>query len=240
MKTNMNRRVAIALALATSAILSGCGSNNSAAPITPGATGINGIAGVNISTGCAPISAPIAFAGTGIGGNGTGAFAAGQFPGSGSYGAMEVGTATTSMGSIGTEVYTDTYGQSESSPAGEAAGSLEISFESSLGISNMGFNPYNYGYTNGISTGSNTLSGYLQLSEEAQNAIMYTVEENPTLYESGYGYGTIGLGGTSSICVSNIAIIGYLYPTYEAYGGFQAEVALYLNNTEHGYILYWY
>jgi hypothetical protein len=117
--------------------------------------------------------------------------------------------------------------------------------------------PYNYNYNtyptynNGTVTAN--ITGFVQLSASSQQGILNDVQTgrlqlgivSPVNYNNGYntgyynGYNTYNSIQASQICVSQIAIDGYFYQTV-ANRPFTGKVYLYLNNTQHGYTLYFY
>jgi hypothetical protein len=255
MKTNKTNRVAIALALATSAILTGCGSNSSSAPIvTPGVVGVNGITG-----GCIPVNQPIVFSATNIAMDNQGDFMMGSIPPTASdagyyagqtFGSVGIGTGT-GLPTTGYSTYADTQVASSSSPAGEVSGNMVVSPGSALGT---GYTSYYNAYSYGMNTSSNSMSGYISISSILQQQINYAAQAESGGYGYNNGYNNIFSGynygynnnyynygaGYSTACVSGLAIIGHLYPYQLAGGGFYAQVYLYLNNLSHGYELFWY
>ncbi|MFL5815881.1 MAG: hypothetical protein ACJ763_20095 [Bdellovibrionia bacterium] len=213
------KKLAIALAMSTISLLTGCGSSGgSPAPVAGNIIGYTqqctptGCVQVPIyggTGGCVPLSSPIYFAGSGqILGN---VLAAGTIPNYGTYGSLGISTSPVSQ--VGGQVYT--------SPSG-----LQISVASSYA---------------GAQT---SVSGSLQLSQAAQynislaaqsgaypsyNNASYTPWGNSSYYGGGYT--------SSSACVSGIAL--QLAP-YTSVNGVYGYAYLYLNNTQHGYILQLY
>jgi hypothetical protein len=218
------RKLAFALAISVISLLSGCGSNGgSAAAPTSNIIGYttqctaSGCVQVPIygnSGGCVPLTyntiSNIYFAGTGQL-LGPYVLGAGTIPNYGSYGALSISNTPVSTGG----------GTTWTSPSG-----LTINIANS-----------NY---NGATT---SVSGSLQLSVAAVNNILYSTQYGSytnysgawgsSFYGSGYGSGY----GNSSACVSGLAL--QLAP-YSSVNGVYGYAYLYLNNTQHGYILQLY
>jgi hypothetical protein len=100
-----------------------------------------------------------------------------------------------------------------------------------INIANSNYNGYN-----GATT---SVSGSLQLSVAAVNNILYSTQYgNYTNYSGAWGSSFYGSGyGNSSACVSGLAL--QLAP-YSSVNGVYGYAYLYLNNTQHGYILQLY
>lgn len=223
------RKLAYALAISAISLLTGCGSSGGGTPplVQTGCAQYNAqnvcIAplygnGTSIPAGgCVPLSSPIYFAGTGqFIGN---ILATGAIPNYGTYGSL--GISPSPVSAVGGMTYT--------SPSG-----LQI---------------------NVASTGTQaTVSGALQLSQAAQYNIQMTTQGSysyPSYYgaagtawgspSSFYGYsssyGSSPYGTTSSACVSGLAL--QLAP-YTSVNGVYGYAYIYLNGTQHGYILQLY
>ncbi|MDR3608403.1 MAG: hypothetical protein P4M08_13625 [Oligoflexia bacterium] len=240
MTTYKNSKVAIALALATSAILTGCGSNSGGSvPVVPGAVTPGSVLG----GGCVSPASPIVFSANAMAIDNNGDFIAGTIPSTtsdayigyqnfagSSYGSVSIGSGST-LPYQGSYTAVDTNMPSQSAPVGEISGSMEIS------IGGVGTN---YGtYAN---TGTQA-SGIIAISPVLQQQIAYASQYLGQTSNFGYGTGynswfQNGMGYTGSVCISGISMLGHLYGAAGG-GGFYAQVYLYLNNTSHGYELYW-
>lgn len=226
-KTRRKKHIAAAIALAGTLVLTGCGSDPK--------TRTGGIGG-GLNSGCIPITAQIPFRGTGIqfdfanivGGRipiVPGAYSqyAGQTKGQMAVGGAPVGGPYQRSGVDGTI----SMAINQSGQAGQPAGA---------------FPPTN-GYPTGT-YGAASVTGFVQISSMTQNDIRNQVQMGNIPIGTGTNYnpstpGTFpqpGAPGTyaGNICVSGIAVdLGHHYNTI--YGG---HVYLYLNNTTHGYALY--
>ena len=249
MKHERNKRIAVVLAAALSALaLGGCGSSQSPAP----APGIAGVAGGQYGVGsCVPITGAIPFTGTGIAMNWN-TIAGGTVPGSQAYGQMYVGGAAVA----------GQYGRND----GE--GTISLSLSPTAGVAP------GYGQQGGTSPIPANMTGTLQLSPVTIQTIQAMVASGQipvantgTGYAPGYGmpqygqpnYGVPGympqygapygaVGAPGQVCVSGIAMmLNYstntdptdLGPYQQVLSGSfpGAGVYLYLNNSQHGYQL---
>lgn len=222
-----SRKLAYALAISVITLLTGCGSSGGGSTAAlptcqyagqPGCVAPNyGNGGSTSPAGCLNLSNPIFFTGTGqfIGD----VLATGSIPNYGTYGSLVI--YPTQVGAVGGMTYT--------SPSG-----LQI---------------------NVASTGTQaTVSGALQLSQAAQYNIMMTTQGSysypsysggagttwgspSSFYGYSSGYGSSPYGTTSSACVSGLAL--QLAP-YTSVHGVYGYAYIYLNNTQHGYILQLY
>jgi hypothetical protein len=212
------KKLAIALAMSTISLLTGCGSSGSSPAASIGSQQIGcaqwsgSVCTVPIyagTGGCVPLSTPIYFAGSGqLLGN---VLAAGVIPNYGSFGSLSVSPSPIS--SVGGTTYTSTSG-------------LSINV------------------ANAYSGSTTSVSGSLQLSQAAQYNIALSAQNGiyPTYNNSTYtpwGNSSYYGGGytASSACVSGIAL--QLAP-YTSVNGVYGYAYLYLNNTQHGYILQLY
>jgi hypothetical protein len=210
MKTN---RLAVALAISAIPLLTGCGSSGNSSGDIP-ASGYttqctpSGCIQVPINGGCIPLSQPIYFAGSNTQIYYPGVIQAGQIPYGGTYGTMSV-----------------------SASAISSSGGYTVSSVSAGSQMNMSI------YSGGYGSTTASISGGLQLSALIQQQIAY-YNQGIGSYTGANGYlpwaASPGYYGTNSVCVSGIAIQGYLYQTVPA---FQGNVYLYLNNTQHGWAL---
>lgn len=221
-----SRKLAFALAMSAISLLTGCGSSGGGEPVPTSniigyttqctATGCVQVPIYGNTGGCIPLTlnsvANIYFAGTGqlVGYNVLGA---GTIPNYGTFGALAVSASPVST--VGGTTWTSTSGLS-------------------INIANANYN--------GAST---SVSGSLQLNPYAVNNIIYSSQSGtyPTYYGAGYSPWTTNqtaFNGTaygSSACVSGLAL--QLAP-YTSVNGVYGYAYLYLNNTQHGYILQLY
>ena len=230
-----NRRIAAIAVAAGLLALTGCGSRSDASnPYGP----IGGIPG-GVIGGCIPINSQIGFTGTNA------YFDAynirgGVIPGSNqALGQMSVTTAAAGgpyqrQGSDGT---------------------ISMNVVPQGGI-NTGYNTgYNPGYNTGYPyypqnpypnpymqpAGGASVTGFIALSPLVQGDI--SMRFGNGMVGTGYAYPYTQPGVVNpyappiaNVCVSGIAIdIGHTYQGYTLYGG---QVYLYMNNTQHGYVLY--
>jgi hypothetical protein len=236
-RTKIQRMVAV-IAVAGLPLLTGCGSSS---PSNNG--GVGGVPGAQfpgVPGGCVPITAQIPFTATNIyfdwanivggtipqSGQSVGQIVVGGSPTGGQYQRSGV-DGTISMNIM---------------PSQQVAGSPYPTYPT-------GTYPIPGQYSTGYGAGYNSklanAQGFVQISAQTQQDIMYRVQMGQIQipgYTGGYGYPSGGYGypypqpGTqqTQICVSQIAInVGHYYSTI--YGG---NVYLYLNGTQHGYVLY--
>jgi hypothetical protein len=248
----------LVLALAASVALTGCGGNNSSAPITSGGGVITGPGGVLGNGTCVPINQQIPFAFQNIymdSANVVGGYvpssnqAVGQMVvGSGGY-AAGYGQTLSRTGVDGTiQMSLTPVQQTQQYPySGYPTGTFPIP-------SQYPQSPYGSYYAQSMNTASG--SGMLMISPTTQqdiyNQALYgripgvTVGSPYGTQYPGGGYGYPGYPTTTpypntgygaygqGLCVSAIAMnVGHYNNTL--YGGY---VYLYLNNTQHGYVLY--
>ncbi len=208
-----SRKTAIALALSAISLLSGCGSSGNSNPAVAGPN-IIGCAQYNSTGTCI---SPI-YGSTG------GCVPITQpiyFGGSGNF-----------IGSILAAGNIPNYGNYGSlavsaSPISSSGGSAWTS-PSGLTV-NIG---------NNYSGAQTSLYGSLTLSQAAQYNIQMTSQGSAQYPSYSGAWGTSFYGqsyGSSSACVSGIAL--QLAPTYTSVQGVTGYAYLYLNNTQHGYIL---
>jgi hypothetical protein len=216
-------KLATALAISTIALLSGCGSSGSNNPAVPGSNIIgyttqctaSGCVQVPIygTGGCVPLSQPIYFGGSGATIAYPGMIGAGTIPYGGQYGTLSVSASPISVA------------------AGQTVTSVSAGSQLTLSLTSGG----GYGYSSGSNA---SVSGSLQLSPAIQQQIAY-YNQGIGSYSGQTGYapfmGQPGYyGQQSQVCVSGIALQGYLYQTLPAFTG---TAFLYLNNTQHGWAL---
>ncbi|MGZ3696946.1 MAG: hypothetical protein ACXWP5_02535 [Bdellovibrionota bacterium] len=234
----------------------------------PGALGAGGcipLPGMPMPGQVAQPATPISFTGTNVYFNGS-SIRAGIIPGSQAFGQVMMGGAVTGgmynrQGSDGTISMNIT-------PAGAVPGAVPgatpypTSPYPTSPYPTSPYPSYPYGGYGGYgTTGGATMTGYVQPSQAVLQDIMY---QNGYSYGSGYPYGGTYGGGTygspfggsypyspyptspyptspyptapaaPQICVSGVAVDLGIYNS-TLYGG---KVYLYLNNTQHGYIMY--
>ncbi|MCM2279589.1 MAG: hypothetical protein NDJ89_16060 [Oligoflexia bacterium] len=222
MKRSYRRKLAIALALATVPLLMGCGSNRDSGQVgnVPGAI----VPGIGVPGACIPITQQIPFAGTNIYFSGVN-IRGGQIPYSTPVGQMGVG------------------GPGGGGPLGRTAVDGSISMNVTPVNQAVVAQPYpttypTYPTNNNLSNTAN-VTGILTISNIVQQDIQYQSGSYSGANNNWYNY-----GGTPGVpqpyapaaipCVSGIAIDGaHYYNTI-----YSTKVYLYLNNTQHGYIMY--
>jgi hypothetical protein len=243
MKPQIQRKIALALALAASAVLTGCGSNSGSA--VPGvAVPAIAVGGVYSSVGgaCVPITTPIGFTVSGmsaytVDAQGDAEYTLGTIPGG-----QPAGSGSLYAGPPPSSVSSQTF------TSQGVSGSFEIQVANTAGVTTYG-TPYSgYTGTNLTGAGEITISPTLQ-SQIADYVQLYGVSTTTTTAPfptyggysgspyGGTGYNYSGSYNPASVCVSGIAIQGYLYAQDL---GANAQIYLYLNNTQHGYILQFY
>lgn len=219
-----SRKLAYALAISVITLLTGCGSSGGGGTtplVQTGCAQYNAqgvctvpIYGNTVTGGCIPLSSPIYFAGTGqFIGN---ILATGAIPNYGSYGSLAVSTSPVS--NVGGSPWT--------SPSG-----LTINI------------------ANSYAGAQTAVSGSLQLSQAAQYNIMMTTQGSysypsysgawgsPSSFYGSTPYGSTPYGTSGSACVSGLAL--QLAP-YTSVNGVYGYAYIYLNGTQHGYILQLY
>jgi hypothetical protein len=246
MSPKKSARFATALAIAAiGALMTGCGSSNN----SPGIPGNNPLYGPNGTpiAGCVPVSSQIPFTANNMYFDWAN-IVAGAIPGSQSIGQVLVGGAATGGpyqrsgvdGTISMNIIP--VGQTTTTPyPGYPSGTFP--------------SPYTMP-TTGLQSQMANASGFLQISPATQQDIMNQVAMNPSAYGVSYPYGTgypntgypytnypytqpgmipqPGYPQQTQVCVSAIAMnVGHYYNTI--YGG---NVYIYLNGTQHGYVLY--
>lgn len=245
MKRLLNRFVTSTLVIAAIPALTGCGSNNpDSAP--PGNV-VNPLPTTPVAPLCVPITSPIAFTGTGISFDWANILG-GSIPADPYAGRNQPITAGTIT--IAAATTTPTGGPFQRSGV-DGTISMNITQNTTVPVPTPyptmpntypGYPYYPGGYqANQFGAAPASATGFVAISQMAQQDIVYTMSgsSSGTTAFPGLnyypGYNTLPTTTTGTIpCVSGMAIdVGHYYNTI--YGGY---VYLYMNNTQHGYKLY--
>lgn len=231
MKNQSYKRIAAALAILLSGpLLTGCGSSEpdapvaaAPAPVTPGGFG----PGM-----CVPISSQIGFSGTNVYFDSANIYG-GMVPGMQAIGQMTVGTGGAGGPLMRSGVDgTISMNVTNTQTAGVAPGTPGMM----PGMTMMG---------TGTGSGMVSVTGFVQISPQTQQDIMYQAQIG-RIPVGGVGYAGMvpgampqpgvmpGMAAPTQLCVSGIAMnLGHYYNTIHS-----GHVYLYMNNTQHGYKLY--